>query len=463
MTKSRAPYHPAGLEIELRDVAPSDPWSTIRRGSRLISRKVGVIRHVAGVRYQAQDPAFFAAGVALGDYSRCLPDGQALKAGGAGDSEAVAVASAIGEAVERYAACFFDRETMVLGASRDLPEAISPEMLRLFSREQVDRFGPRGPAFFDGASRIRWVWGYSLTERQPRLVPASLVYLNYHATADETNVGLNGSTGLAAGATREEAILSGLLETIERDAFTIAWMHRQPGRVVEIDDDDTQMVLRTRLWADRPSVDLRFFDLTTDLPIPVVFLVMRRQAEFGPVICLGAASRLSPRQAVRKCIQEGGQNFPVIRNLLASEKAWQPADDFSNITTFDYHFLAYLKRPDLVTAAFTFYDQCDDRVALSSLPDRSTGRVLADIEYCVSCLRDAGHEVIVTEVTTPDIAEVGLFVMRVIVPGLVPLHGNHRRPFLGVRRLFEVPLRLGWDRRGWSPDSGLNPFPHPFP
>lgn len=454
--------HPA--ELELRDVPASDPWETIRRGSRLMSRKVGLIRQIAEGRYQAQDPVVFAAGVLPADFSRCVSDGQALKATGAGDTAAMALVSAIGEAVERHCACFFDRDDMVLGAFRELNgDAVSPDLLRLFSREQIERFGPRGPAYFDESSRIRWVWGYSLTERRPRLVPASFVYLNYRPEADETPIGLHASTGLAAGATREEAILSALLEIVERDAFTIAWMHRQAGRRIEIDDDELQRVLRVRLWADRPSVDVKFFDLTTDVPIPVVFLVMRRQAECGPVVCLATASRLSPRHAVGKCIQEGGQNFPLIRYLLANEKDWQPAPDFSNLTTFDYHFLNYLKRPDLVPQAFAFYDECEDRVALSHLPDHSTGRVLADIEYCVTCLRKAEYEVIVTDVTTPDIAEVGFSVVRVIVPGLVPLHGNHLRPSLGVRRLFEVPFQLGWDRRGWSPDSGLNPFPHPFP
>jgi ribosomal protein S12 methylthiotransferase accessory factor len=61
------------------------------------------------------------------------------------------------------------------------------------------------------------------------------------------------------------------------------------------------------------------------------------------------------------------------------------------------------------------------------------------------------------------VAQAGLFVVRVIVPGLVPLHSNHLRPFLGVRRLYDVPVRLGWERDGWRAETGFNPFPHPFP
>ena len=459
-----APPPPAGLE--LRDVPASDLWETIRQGSRLISPKVGLIRQVIETRFQAQDPGIFAAGVLSADISRYLGAGQTLEAGGAGDSVATALVSAIGEAAERHCAFFYDRDEMVFGAFRDLaPDAVSPDLLRLFSREQIERFGARAPDYFDDSSPIAWVWGYSLNERRPRLVPASLVYLNYRPAAGEANIGLNASTGLAAGGTREEAILGALLEIVERDAFTIAWLHGRVGRRIEVDDDGDGLrtALRTRLWADRPSVDVKVFEITTDVAIPVAFMVMRRQAEFGPVACVGTAARLAPRQAVRKCMYEAGQCFPYFRYLLNSDKGWQPAADFSNLVNFDYHCLTYLKRPELVPQAFAFCDECEDRVALSEMPDRSAGRVLADIEYCVARLGEAGYSVIVTDITTPDIAEVGLAVVRVIVPGLVPLHGVHPRPFLGASRLFEVPFRLGWDRRGWNPESGLNPFPHPFP
>ena len=43
-TMKTALRHPPALELQ--DVAPSDPFETIRRGSRLVSRKVGIIQRV---------------------------------------------------------------------------------------------------------------------------------------------------------------------------------------------------------------------------------------------------------------------------------------------------------------------------------------------------------------------------------------------------------------------------------
>jgi ribosomal protein S12 methylthiotransferase accessory factor len=455
---------PSAARLELRDVPSSDCWDTIRRGSRLISPRVGLIRQVLEARHQAQDPAFFAAGVQAADVDRHASDVSALEAGGAGDDAATAMVAAICETAERYCSRIYDRDEMVLGPFRELAaDAVEPDRLRLFSRQQVEHGGAAGLDYFDDSSIVRWVWGYSLTERRPRLVPASLVYLNYRAADGEARIGLNASTGLSAAATLEEAILGGLLEIVERDAVTVAWLHRRAGRRIEVDDDDLRQMLRARLHGDHPRVDVKVFDVTLDLAIPVVFLVMRRPAEFGPAVCVGSAARLAPRQAVRKCMREAGQSFPYLRYLLEKEKGWQPAPDLSNLVNFEHHVLHYLRRPDLVPQAFAFCDACEESVRLSELPDRSTGRVLGDLERCVECLGEAGYDVIAADLTTPDVREVGLRVVRVIIPGLVPLHGNHLRPYLGVRRLFDVPRRLGWDGRAASSPSGLNPFPHAFP
>ena len=97
------------------------------------------------------------------------------------------------------------------------------------------------------------------------------------------------------------------------------------------------------------------------------------------------------------------------------------------------------------------------------MPDRSTGRVLADLEYCIERLGDAGYEVIVADITTPDIAEVGFSVVRVIVPGLVPLHGRSSAPVPRRAAPFDVPFRLEWNRGGWTPKPASTPSPTHFP
>jgi ribosomal protein S12 methylthiotransferase accessory factor len=229
-----------------------------------------------------------------------------------------------------------------------------------------------------------------------------------------------------------------------------------------VDDASLRATLPATFALGRPGVGLDLFDVTADIPIPTILAVLRRPAEFGPALCLGAAARLSPRAAARKGLLELGQGLPFLRTLLVQLKGWTPKEDFSDLVSFDYHLLMYNRRPELVSAALGFYDAAPAGL-LSALPDRSSGRLKSDVETCVGLLEKAGHEVVVVDITTEDLREAGFSVVRVLVPGLIPLHGDHNLPYLGVERLREVPWRLGWVDRRQDPLAVLNPRPHPFP
>src|ERR1700687_6483897 len=128
----KAPPHPA--QLELRDVPASDRWETIRRGSRLMSPKIGLLQHVLEARHQAQDPAFFAAGVLAADVARYRSDARAVQAGGAGDDAATALVAAICETAERYCSCIYDSDEMILGSFRGVgADAAAPGLPRLVS------------------------------------------------------------------------------------------------------------------------------------------------------------------------------------------------------------------------------------------------------------------------------------------------------------------------------------------
>jgi ribosomal protein S12 methylthiotransferase accessory factor len=451
------------VEVELRDVEWSDPVQTIRLGARMISSKVGLIQAVSYGVHLAQDSAWFALGAANPDLSRFSDILNANKSGGGGESLEIALAATIGETVERYCMLFYDKSEMVHAAYKDVKDdAVSPEELRLYSRAQVDQAGPQVRLdYFDDDLKIHWVWGYSLTHNRPRLVPATLVYMQYRLDDGEKSPGRNASTGLAAGLTREQAILTGLYEVIERDAFTISWLHRRVGPRVAIDDPDLQALGRQRFYGDHPAVDFRIFDITLDIPVFSVFGVLRRPAEFGQVVCVSSVSRLNPTDAIGKCFREVGQGMPYLRYLRSQLDGWEPAADHSDLTSFDHHYTYYSLKPEMIPKAFAFCDEVTEERALSRIPNRSTGRVAGDLRHCIELLSSVGREAIVVDVTTEEITELGFSVVRVLVPGLVPLHGNHNFQYLGVNRLHEVSRLLGWEN-GHS-QSELSPYPHPFP
>jgi hypothetical protein len=71
------------------------------------------------------------------------------------------------------------------------------------------------------------------------------------------------------------------------------------------------------------------------------------------------------------------------------------------------------------------------------------------VRLCVETARRHGVEVLVLDQTRPDI---GLSVERVLAPGLC-----HFWRRLGCRRLYEVPVAMGWLDRPLRADE-LNPY-----
>ena len=453
------------VEVELRDVPFSHPSSTVAKVPRLVSPRVGLIQRLHSSNVHAQDPTFLSMAVSCADLFRITNIRNSPKAGGGGEDVETAIAATVGEMVERYCMYWYDDAEFIQGTYTDVrDDATHPDILRLYSEDQVRR-KPSGVEleYFGEGTRIDWVWAYSLTRRVPVLVPASFVYMNYETVRDGVvNIGRQASTGLAAGVTLEEAVLSGLTEVIERDAFTVCWLHRKVRAAVTVDDAALAADLTRRFRTDNPSVSLRFYDITLDIRVPCIFGTLVRPAEFGRVLCVSSVARTNPYAAIVKCAREIGQGMPYLRYLRAQLKDWTPAEDYSDVRTFDHHFVLYSKRPGLIDRNMTFCDEAPV-TGLSALPDISTGRPLGDIENLVRMLADLKYEVIVRDITTPDVSDVGLRVVRVLVPGLVPLHGNYNFPYLGVRRLYDVPERLRWADAGWNPDTGLNRDPHPFP
>src|SRR5262249_1036980 len=138
--------------------------------------------------------------------------------------------------------------------------------------------------------------------------------------------------------------------------------------------------------------------------------------------------------------------------------AWHPRpafSDFSDVIEFEHHSLVYADpamqpRLDFLTASSSTRALDDD----DDLP--RDGAFLAGV---VEAIAAAGHDVVVVDLTTREIAELGVRVVKVLVPGAVPLAPDHRYPLLGSRRLFEVPARIGIPR---APGDLQLDIPHPF-
>jgi ribosomal protein S12 methylthiotransferase accessory factor len=83
------------------------------------------------------------------------------------------------------------------------------------------------------------------------------------------------------------------------------------------------------------------------------------------------------------------------------------------------------------------------------------------LEMLVTRVNARHCDVIAVSLTTPEIAALGLHVIKVFVPQAAVLNADYRYPHLAHERLYATPKLLGW-RSERSEASTLNPDPHPF-
>lgn len=426
--------------------------------ARVLSPRTGLIRGLQFLPAQGNSIGLFHCVGMTPNYAQ-LPCGRDIqRAGGIGTSAEEAAVKVIFEGLERYAGAHIDYSRLV------------------WSRATSDRFlcGDRYPLYADwqyaqpdwpfrpltADNELYWARGTSLFDLETRFVPAGLVYVPYLPAAAGDNLALSTSSGMAAGRTREEAQLSGLLETIERDAFMIMWLNGLSMPILQLAPDcPTRAQIEARLR--HSGAACTFVDLTTDIGIPVVMAVMRHRAYGHELTTLGLSAKPDWPGAALKAFFEASSSYERIRFQLEQNGHRLPelqADfaDFRGLETRDVAYAApsLQRHLDFLTASERRVEHGGAPVLAGETADERLFDALQRLRPCV-------REVVAVDLVPPDVASLQVAVQKVMVPDLVPLTSDHRFPWLGHRRIYEVPVRMGL-RSASATAAELNPLPHPF-
>lgn len=417
----------------------------------LVGRRTGIVRQVATVAPVDGDAALYHAGAQIANAHPYHGEHGGLGVGGCAPTPELALIAALCEGVERYAASSYGPTQTGLQPRRALgtDAALDPSALVPFTTAQRAEPGfPLVPV--DDDTPLRWERGWNLTTGAPIWIPAFAVFLPYMLERDEAMVGLGLSTGLACGATLEEALARGLCEAVERDAMALTWI-----RGVAVPRLDPNDVVHTVGPYLPPRDEVMVYDLTTDVGLPVYMAVYRGVGPEGPLVSVGAACHVDARAALAKAAIEASQDRVYVRLLIERDPSWRPTATFDNVTDFSLHARLYSHDPRLAQRGFAFFDANRHTVTLPAPP------LAAGLAPILAALNRVGMTAVAVELTPPWARDLGLHVVRVVVPELMPLHGNHTLRALGHPRLARWAQSLpagvvGHDRPYW-------PYPHPMP
>ena len=384
-------------------------------------------------------------------------------------SEVVAVL----EALERYGGMApGGRRCTVRASFAEVHDtAVDPRALGLHPPEQYARPGfPFQP--FDVDRVCRWVWGFSFGRNEPVLVPQRYAYYRAHvADPDDPSFAYEISNGCALGSCLEEAILYGILEVVERDAFLMTWYARLPAPRIDLSSArDRSIPALAQAIEVGTGCRLLAFDTTVEHGIPSVWaMAVSPPGTSRPALACSAGAHLDPEQAASSALRELG---PILADLVArypdvAEHARAMAGDPSLVVAMDDHSVLYSSHE--AASRLEFLTTSAQSCTFGDLRSRhdtdafQNVNLTEDLAEVLRRLRSHGLDVVVVDQTTPEHRAGGFRCVKVIVPGTLPMtFGHHNRRTHGLPRLFEVPTLLGYRTQDLPPQD-VNPHPHPFP
>lgn len=226
--------------------------------------------------------------------------------------------------------------------------------------EDLARVAPLEPI-----DRIRWVEGFALDDGRPTWVPAVLVHLGLPVAVEPESFWPASRAGLALAGDLGAAVLAGLLDLVARDGFALATTR------------DTALP-RLAYADDEPVV----YDLTSDVGIPTAMVPDATNEVVG---IAAAATMTEARDAAFA---------DLARRSVRRERATFPEEP-----------------PTLLGAAGSAYIGADVHDAPIDLSKPAM----------VGRLRHVGVAGYAVDLTTDELARVGLSAVRVVVPGLSPI------------------------------------------
>ena len=425
----------------------------------IVDPRVGIVHSVELVPREAGAPDFFHVAARACNTAAFTRQKNFANTGGASTHLPTAVAKAIGEAVERYSAAIYDVNDLPLCSRRQAPfPCVALEDFALHSATQYDE--PDFPWVpLRDTTPVRWCRAVDAATGDECYVPAAMVFMPYHFYPEtgEDAIVQPISTGLAAHGSWARAVAGAICEVIERDAFTITWQralaHPQL-RVETLSDANYELVERFECTGSVVTI----LDITTDVGVPTVLSLLQSESEHCPALVVAAAADIDADRAIQKSLEELAHTRRYSQQVK-SRMPRMPADDYRQVTSQVDHLNFWCDHANAPLGEFLL--RSSNRVDFDDLPNLATGRPPQDVDVLVERIAQTGHRVLLVDLTTPDVAELGFSVVRAVVPGFHPLFMGFSLRALGGRRLAEVPQRIG--RAGCSLENGDHGLPHPYP
>lgn len=365
-----------------------------------------------------------------------------------------ALRAAIAELLERHALISWDHKKILRSNYKKFPHAVNPLIFKRFSDKQLENESIRKKHFFSEETEFDWIEAVSLLSGKTTLIPAQLAYIHYRK--NEPVIGGTTTSGAGAGDTHERAAYAAICENIERDAFMVFWLNMiAPPKIDQstIKNDNTLQLLREYTYH---NIEIYIFDITTDIDVPTILVLSIDRTGGGPAVHVTAAADLDPEQALYHALLENVKVGTLVMPKMDEDSIRQTNEMYPNFHISERGI--WWSQPENIEKIAWMLEGKTIPLQKSKTAAKTYKEKLA---YLKKLLERAEQETFLVDVSTPVADEFGLTVIMSIIPGLYPMYLREEFRYLGVKRLYDLPVKLGYLKKSRKEEE-MNSTPHPF-
>ena len=359
-------------------------------------------------------------------------------------SKQEALLKAFCESIERYCNHYFSASFISNQGTYSLSKH------RMISLDKFARYTPKQLSMrdykrfkFEPDSYINFTTCYSLLDKKEFLVPCNFIYLSYPNHKNEPYIQPPISTGVALGTSLSGALVRGVCEVIERDAFMKAYISKTKSPKIDLKKIKDIRIKKLISMIERYNYKIFCLNLTSDINIPTIGTIILDESNIGKAISIGLKCHIDPLEAILGSITEAFHTRGWIRRVhedISSRKK-KSIHDHSQIIQRGLFWFSKEKSKRL-----SFWlNSTNTSKLLFKTKKVSSGKAL---QIILKELARNNLDVYWKNLTIPELSKEGFFVVKTIVPQLYPLTFDDKRPLLKNIRIHST--------------GSYNTYPHPF-
>lgn len=373
-------------------------------------------------------------------------------------SEKLAIIKCLCESVERYCNhAFFDSSTSCVSNYKDLKvNALNPRNVVAFSNDQL-KSKKFSKFLIHGNSKFSWTEGISLLSDEKVFIPSQLIYLSYPYVSGEPVIYPGISTGAAGGSCLSAALVRGICEIVERNAFMIFYLNKIETNKIAIDQIKDSRILNLLNTLNRYKLEVSVFDITTDIGLPTFLTVVVDRTGFGKAISLGLKCDLDSISAIVGSLEEVFNSRTWLRGEYEKSNKKIIQSDLLKNSDIRTRGLLWYPMDTIANLEFLLNSPTSKlNVAKKNTP-KTSGRQLA---YILDLFKSHEYDILYKDITVPIFKKMNYFVVKTIIPQMQQFYLDENYKLLGGSRLREVPKKMNLKTK--LKMNQFNLFPHPF-